>query len=179
MSDSFILATSAQDAIVATIPLIGGEVQTVLTGLGVGLVPAVEDLLGVCGANNSPFLKLIDLSVDPPVLLGAPANAESAFVTTIGISVFASPGTPGGSGGGGAGGRGAGGAGGGGSSDRPGAVPTHVGGGDNLTRPVGLRAIIVAAGLKPERGLRIIRPAIVSVFEFAVRSFEEIVHYTE
>ncbi len=38
---------------------------------------------------------------------------------------------------------------------------------------------MVAAGLKPERGLRIVRPLIVSVSDFAVKSFEEIVHYTE
>ncbi len=178
MSDSFILATSAEDEIVATIPLTGGEVQSVLTGLGVGLVPAVEDKLGVCGANNSPFLKLIDLSVDPPVLLGAPANAESAFITSIGISVFGAAGTGGGSSGGGAGGT-SGGGGHGGSGGHPGIVPVGSGGGNHLGRPFGLRAIMVAAGLKPERGLRIVRPLIVSVSDFAVKSFEEIVHYTE
>jgi len=177
MSDAFILATSAEDARVVCIPLAGGNIQPLEPGLGLGLIPNLEDTVGVCGGFESTLLRLIDLSVDPPVVIGAKANVEFPMVTSIGISVFGAPGARGGPIGTGGGGRSAGG---GGISGAPGGVPTYVGGGgSNLTRPVGLRAIIVAAGLKPERGLRIIRPAIVSVFEFAVKSFEEIVHYTE
>ena len=53
------------------------------------------------------------------------------------------------------------------------------GGGNLLTRPFGLRIIMTSVGLKPALGLRIIRPKIDSVAEFAIRAYELIVHYTE
>ena len=71
MSDSFILATSTEDALLACIPLAGGNQQSINPGLGLGLIPNIEDTLGVCGGLESTLVKLIDLSVDPPVVLGS------------------------------------------------------------------------------------------------------------
>lgn len=117
------------------------------------------------GDRKHTFLKLIDLSANPPAVVGATANAQFALVTTIGISLFGTTGH----GGGGTQGGGV----------HGGGVPAGGGSGNLLTRPFGLRAIMISVGLKPERGLRIIRPVFVSVNDFAVRAFEEITRFTE
>jgi hypothetical protein len=175
MSPSFILATSAEDALVACIPLDGRPVTSLVAGLGLGLVPNIDGELGVCGGNESTFLQLIDLSVDPPVLLGARANAMFPMVTTVGVSAFGAAGGGGQGGGGGAqGGQG----GHGGHGGHPGVVPPG-GQGDHLARPFSLRPIMISVHLAPARGLRIVRPRVTSVFQFCVQAFEGITRYTE
>ena len=143
--------------------------QSIDCGLGLGFVPNIDGSIGACGAMNSTFRQLVDLSTVPPALLGAVANVEFEMVTTIGISVTDQPGHCGGGGG----------TSGGGSGGRGGGIPPGGGGGTHLARPFGVRAIMVAAGLVPVRGMHIVRPAISSVSDFAIRSFESITRYTE
>jgi hypothetical protein len=167
LSDSFILATSSEDALVSCIPLDGRPVQSVNAGLGLGLFAAVDGTMGVCGATNNTFLRLIDLNPNPPTLFGPPANAQLSSLTTLGLSSSDSPGRGGGGGGQGQGGN------------AGGVIPAGGGGGDFLTRPFGCRAIMISNGLKPEKGMRMIRPAVVSVAEFVVDMFEGIIRFRQ
>lgn len=53
LSESFILATSSEDALAVCIPVDGSPVQSVKPLLGLGLLPAVDGNMGVCGATES------------------------------------------------------------------------------------------------------------------------------
>ena len=184
LSDNFIFAGSNQDPVASCIPLDGSAINIAQVGLGVGLITALDGTIGVCGANNNTFIKLVDVSAHPPAILGS-ANVQFGFVTSIAISSFD---VSGGGGGGGTSGGGtqqgqgsqggaSGGITGGGHS---GVVPPGFSGfGDHIDRPFCVRAIMVAFHLPPEKGFRHIQPEVGCIGDFIKKLFQGEIHASE